>query len=57
MGTIFQANMEQDFLTEVAEEAVIGEDGGGWQADDIRQPERGAAAASGTQQTRNRDSG
>ncbi len=49
--------MEQDFLTEVAEEAVIGEDGGGWQADDIRQPERGAAAASGTQQTRNRDSG
>jgi hypothetical protein len=38
MGTTFQANMEQDFLTEVAGEVVIGEEGGGWQPDDIRQP-------------------
>jgi hypothetical protein len=29
MGT-FQVNMEQEFLTEVAEEVVIGEEGGGW---------------------------
>ncbi len=30
--------MEQEFLMEVAEEVVIGEEGGGWQPDDIRQP-------------------
>jgi hypothetical protein len=28
--------MEQEFLMEVAEEVVIGEEGGGWQPDDIR---------------------